>query len=793
MRLTSGFLRSIVGGSWSLESGAQSLSFTKGGEERVTIAYFDLISVTITRGFSTGLKISSKSRSVEFNGLSESDANRFITEVKRLASRIVAEKINAISSDLLAIREKFLNAFEGDFYLNQSKISEIKQLLPSTLRLFDHPFFDARLIDPKLSDFAQEYSQFVNPASNLAVARNDKYVARKKNEYRSLFSSLEKYPLTDEQQTAVVTEEDNVLLNAAAGSGKSSVITAKIVYMLKEKQFEADQIAVFAFNRDTQKELAEKITRLCMKAGVNGDEITVKTFHSFSLEVISEVTKKKPSISKLSESKSSLYKFFDEKIKYLCATDSQFLDAFVTFNSVFKTASPDESAIQTKIDYDNYLIDLDGSRSRDPNTGEWRVTLRTMDGNEVKSLEELRISNWLFINGIDYEYERNYEVETTTAEKRQYRPDFYYPQIDVYHEHFALNASGSPPNYMTGYLDGVKWKRELHSSNETDLIETHSAHFHDGTVFDLLKSEFMKRGIKPQRRPSEIIDKIITETFNPDRDIDFLVTFLNHYKATTMTPEILKERANQHGDRSRANALIKVVLPLFNEYERALTREASLDYQDLLNHAATYIESGRFVSPYRYVLVDEFQDSSQSFLRLIRALKAQEEETKFFAVGDDWQSIYGFAGADIEVIRKFSGLFGYTKELFLTKTFRSFQEIVDVASRFVQANPNQVSKTVRSIREAGKKAVFLKTYIGIKPDQELLSLLESLNSIGLKQQARLSVFFLVRYSHLSPRLNGLPEKFRYLDVQIKTIHTSKGLEADYVFVIGVDGGKYGFP
>ena len=75
---------------------------------------------------------------------------------------------------------------------------------------------------------------------------------------------------------------------------------------------------------------------------------------------------------------------------------------------------------------------------------------------------------------------------------------------------------------------------------------------------------------------------------------------------------------------------------------------------------------------------------------------AQNPRCKLFAVGDDWQSINRFAGADIDIMANFAGNFGSAAINYLTRTFRSNQGISDVAASFVQANPLQYRKEVRS-------------------------------------------------------------------------------------------------
>ena len=68
------------------------------------------------------------------------------------------------------------------------------------------------------------------------------------------------------------------------------------------------------------------------------------------------------------------------------------------------------------------------------------------------------IADFLFLNGVKYEYERPYAHDVADADHSQYRPDFYYPDVDVWHEHWALDRDGNPPAEFDGYagVDGVE-------------------------------------------------------------------------------------------------------------------------------------------------------------------------------------------------------------------------------------------------------------------------------------------------------------------------------------------------
>jgi DNA helicase-4 len=282
--------------------------------------------------------------------------------------------------------------------------------------------------------------------------------------------------------------------------------------------------------------------------------------------------------------------------------------------------------------------------------------------------------------------------------------------------------------------------------------------------------------------------------FNPRRDLEPIIAFLKHFKTNNMTLEMVNARAVNYKDILRAKSFLKVFEAVYKGYQEDLVKADEIDFEDLIHLACEKIEQGEYKSDYDYIMVDEFQDASQDRLRLIKALAGQRKHIKLFAVGDDWQSIYRFSGADIQVMKTFPGMFGFTEDLELTHTFRSAQEIIDVASEFVQRNPDQFKKNVKATFSNGKDSVILKPYDPNHPDQILESLLGSLEKRALQENSKLSVFILTRYIAQEPdNLTMLIDRHPNLQIQWKTIHGSKGLEADCVIIHHLNGGSSGFP
>ena len=222
-------------------------------------------------------------------------------------------------------------------------------------------------------------------------------------------------------------------------------------------------------------------------------------------------------------------------------------------------------------------------------------------------------------------------------------------------------------------------------------------------------------------------------------------------------------------------------------------RSGQIDFHDMIARATEHVEAGRYRSPFGYILVDEFQDISPDRARLLKALLDHSPGAQLFAVGDDWQAIFRFAGSDISIMREFSQHFGDSERLSLETTFRCTDRIAAVATDFILRNPAQIQKTVRSIHRAEGPCV----HIALPGEQKPSLLKEALDRIAedaARHEEIPTVLLLGRYNHLRPtNMSSLARQYPGLQFTYKTVHRSKGLEADYVVVLGLCSGKYGFP
>lgn len=230
---------------------------------------------------------------------------------------------------------------------------------------------------------------------------------------------------------------------------------------------------------------------------------------------------------------------------------------------------------------------------------------------------------------------------------------------------------------------------------------------------------------------------------------------------------------------------IKLMAPLLKAWKAALKDENAVDFSGLIHQAIIILDKGRFVSPWKHILVDEFQDISPQRASLLAALRRQNTHTTLFAVGDDWQAIYRFSGAQLSLTTAFNHYFGEGECCALDTTYRFNGRIGEVANGFIQQNPHQLTKPLNSLVAGDKKAVTLLA------EDKLDDLLDKMSGYVKREQR---ILLLARYHHLKPAaLEKAATRWPHLQLDFMTIHASKGQQADYVIILGLQEGDDAFP
>ena len=278
----------------------------------------------------------------------------------------------------------------------------------------------------------------------------------------------------------------------------------------------------------------------------------------------------------------------------------------------------------------------------------------------------------------------------------------------------------------------------------------------------------------------------------------------------TMQTSIIREFLDLHELDSTTLSLIankfsspdygKLFLTVSEKYQRELSsllEKHQTTFSGLIKLAIRYLRSGQIKTQFRYIIVDEYQDLSalrQEFLHLL----IESSQANLFAVGDDWQAIYGFSGSRVDFtlnFRKFWGDFSLHR---ISKTYRFGPTLAGLSSNFIMQDHTQIRKQIRSQKEDSLEAV-----VEICGDSERLDLevlthyFESLprdSLILLLGRFQIDRFRLAHCSKFNLTSDGI-EFYPRPDLKIRflTVHQSKGLEADYIVLLNNREAKLGFP
>ncbi|MBP0485048.1 UvrD-helicase domain-containing protein [Sagittula salina] len=646
---------------------------------------------------------------------------------------------------------------------------------------------NAEAIGPEAVARIAPVRKFASDPRTLRANGIAAFVTAELDRWKDFFDNIESNPLTPEQRLSVVVDEDATLVLAGAGSGKTSVITAKAAYLVKAGIRQPEEILLLAFAKNAAEEMSERVEA---RSGV---PIVARTFHAIAYDIIGIVEGSKPALADHATDDMAFTNLIKQILKDLVYRLSEVSKAIIQFFAHFLVEPKTEWDFKTKHDFYTHMESQD---------------LRTLQGEKVKSYEELQIANWLYENGVEYEYEPVYEHKIAETGRRDYQPDFRLTESGIYIEHFGVRrqkvADGSerlitaPFVDRDEYLAGMDWKRKVHAEHETTLIETYSYERQEGRLLTGLAEKLAPHVTLKPRSPDTIYDRIV-ELKQVDDFSKLLGTFLRKFKSGGYSLQDCETKSNQMKLGKRAQAFLDVFAPVFEEYQKRL--DGRIDFEDMILRAAHYAETGRYVSPFRHILVDEFQDISQSRARLVKALKAQHPNVRVFAVGDDWQSIFRFAGSDIHLMRhfgrEFGGAFdgeaGVHRTVDLGRTFRSVDLIAFAARTFVLRNPAQIQKQIVPAGTATEPAIRVVSVSKGEDEAKLSEVLTAVSAALAPEATPATVLLLGRYRFVEPNLREQRRRFPRLKISFKTIHASKGLEADHVILLNADSGRTGFP
>lgn len=242
--------------------------------------------------------------------------------------------------------------------------------------------------------------------------------------------------------------------------------------------------------------------------------------------------------------------------------------------------------------------------------------------------------------------------------------------------------------------------------------------------------------------------------------------------------------------------------------------ENKIDFADMINLAVKELKENSkiYKNSFVQILIDEYQDISAQRYELIRELMKKNDGCKLFCVGDDWQSIMGFSGSDLDFFVNFNEYFDHPARTDLSINYRSCKSIVDTGTEIIKHNKgsqiekdtfakntseNPVKVYVSSCHRRSTNLYYsqianhcinsIKHYLDEGYEAKDILLLSRIGK-NLKMKNKLMEYAEIQDVPISFDGNKNPNKVPFM-----TVHKSKGLQAKVVFLLDVVEGLYGFP
>ena len=793
-------------------------------------------------------------------------------------------KKHIFSDDKLDLMEDAIRNYENiddlvirwnvSYYLNTvvKKFAKIGEYAPDNY--FSHNWKQKLLLwhknaIPKVKKFKEDYAEYISSEDEKFFEKfynkpqtfemdtkhaNELYINQELNDNSDLFDDLDGKSLDSQQRNAIVVDEDAVRVIAGAGSGKTFTIQGKVKYLTEKRDVDPSEILAISFSNASVNDLEERIA----------EPIDIKTFHKVGKDILTQYNQySRPDTSAL---KRIIKRYLTKK----ALKSEDISKKLIEFFSFYINVPPSEEDIKYEGDLLDWQEGVDFSTLKRRFKNKQRETLN----NEiVRSYEELYIANFLFIHGINYTYEKIYSYPNKNFERefnkfkeflfsfdeeipdelkndivrsllnltdiceeyeiKDYFPDFYLNDYNIYIEHFGLNRNCE--NHLIGeksseeYVKEMEWKRKVHKKYETTLIETFSYYQSENRLLTRLAEKLQAQGVEFNEIDYRQVYAILLENKTIKEWEDFIVllkTFIELFKGNNYDGDKFKEfyeyvdGFKSSFSKDRTIAFLKIVEEIYNDYEAYLLKIKKIDFNDMINKASDCIVKNGLNLPYKYIIVDEYQDTSFTRYNLLRNI-CDNIGAKIMVVGDDWQSIYSFSGCDVNIFTKFDNFFDVCETRYVEKTYRNSQQLIDASSNFVMKNPDQSRKELKSSKslecpikivkfdndfdEILKFELIIKNIINQskfenkkililgRNNKDIFNLLKNFN---VKNEDGKRKFEILGDEDKLRRDKFVKIVYRYnpdVNIEYRTVHQSKGLECDNVILINLKNWRAGFP
>lgn len=359
----------------------------------------------------------------------------------------------------------------------------------------------------------------------------------------------------------------------------------------------------------------------------------------------------------------------------------------------------------------------------------------------------------------------------------------------------------------------MKLKISFHNQPENfqKFIVTYSSYNDKKTLIEHLKEDLIKLGYQLEEKSDKDIYLRLRDTSEDNyfsRFIDrILIPFISIFKGNNYDEssfELLRKNMPE-----KLSDKLEIIEQFYLYYQKTLKEQNRVDFEDMINIAYKVMPSLKEANlgvDYNYIIIDEYQDISMQRYNLTKRI-SDLFDAKIIAVGDDFQSIFGFAGADVELFTNFKKYLDSAKMIPIVNTYRNSQELVDLASDFVLKNNQQIKKRLvahKSIQKPVEIYLYDDSKRFLSDYSKPLAVSKIIGEIYCSNPTH-NILLLGRYkddintllkSGLFVKLNKeniICKNYPKAKIDFLTVHSAKGLGYDQCILINSSNEKFGFP
>lgn len=660
--------------------------------------------------------------------------------------------------------------------LKQQKIEATrKKAINKIMEIFHHDFLSSKKV------WKNEFSKWVSEDEFHEIS------------LMFLKNWFEKEPVKtpDEDQLKSISEVwHDVQVVARAGSGKTTTTVNRAYFLVKHCKVSPSQILLLAFNNQAAEEVYKRLRSL-----LGNKAPQAMTFHALAYSIVHPEEEL----------------IYDEEMNgnKQSSTVQQVIDSFIRSSS-WSERIKDLMMKYFRADWEEIISK--GYQLNPEEMVEYRRSLPYigLDGKYYKSKGEKFIADYLFERDIPFKYERNFWWDG-----QNYKPDF---TIPVNHQKLlgvVIEYFGMVGNNIYDKQIGMK-RRFWGSRSDYHLVELYPS--------DVDSEDMIEQVLFPHLRNCGILQRKLTdlEIWHRIKDravgeFSLIVSqFINRARQIMMSPDELVEKVNQdlHSMSELQVAFLRVVWKIYKEYLTTLSHNDEEDFNGLIIRAIYKINSGESrwkrrkdsgdLSKVQYLFIDEYQDVSYLFYRIISAIKNVNHALKVYCVGDDWQAINGFAGSDLRFFNNFNEYFSNAKQFHIPTNYRSYQNIISVGNQLMDgegepakgvldqpgevwfANINDfIPSTIETSKYKGQTitpALIRLVYFFTKKGQRVVMLCRRRNGLPwyTPYDSRKGKF---HNEFINAIRNALPQELRAMVVIMDTVHSYKGKEEDTIIMV----------